>query len=84
MAYRQFDRRQLLAGAAATTAAYSIARVGGSLAQDDMAGLSVTIRAHDFSFEVPEEVPAGYTEITMINEGVEDHHAQIVRLNDGV
>jgi hypothetical protein len=44
----------------------------------------VTIRARDFSFEAPAKLNAGLTNIKLINEGQEMHHAQLARLKDGV
>ena len=36
-----------------------------------------------YRFDLPDEVPAGATRITLENEGDEPHHAQLFRLNDG-
>jgi hypothetical protein len=44
----------------------------------------ITINAADFSFEAPDQIEAGLARINLINNGQEPHHAQIVRLNDGV
>jgi plastocyanin len=44
----------------------------------------VTITATEYAFDVPAEVPAGYVEVTLVNNGKEGHHAQIVKLADGV
>lgn len=44
----------------------------------------VTIKAADFSFDAPAQIEAGLVKVTMVNDGQEPHHAQIVRLNDGV
>lgn len=44
----------------------------------------ITITGRDFSFDAPETIPAGPVSITFTNEGKEPHHAQLVRLNDGV
>lgn len=46
--------------------------------------INVAITAKDFSFDVPAQVPAGLVDVTMTNDGPDVHHAQIVRLNDGV
>lgn len=35
-----------------------------------------------YGFELPESVEAGATQITLVNEGQEPHHAQLFRLND--
>ena len=44
----------------------------------------LTIVASEYAFEVPEEIPAGTVSIRLENTGQEPHHAQLVRLNDGV
>lgn len=44
----------------------------------------ITIKAADFSFDAPEQVEAGLVKVNLVNNGHEPHHAQIVRLNDGV
>lgn len=46
--------------------------------------IDITITAKDFSFDLPAQVPAGLVDVTMHNQGPDIHHAQIVRLNDGV
>jgi hypothetical protein len=43
-----------------------------------------TITARDYSFEAPDTIPGGRVAISFQNEGQEGHHAQFVRLNDGV
>ncbi len=45
---------------------------------------SVTITAKDFSFVIPASIPAGLVDVTMVNQGADDHQAQLARLNDGV
>jgi hypothetical protein len=44
----------------------------------------VIIKATDFGFESPAQIEAGLVSLIMENEGQEPHHAQLVRLNDGV
>jgi uncharacterized cupredoxin-like copper-binding protein len=44
----------------------------------------ITIQAADYSFEAPAQIEAGPVKINLVNNGQEPHHAQIVRLNDGV
>jgi uncharacterized cupredoxin-like copper-binding protein len=44
----------------------------------------ITIKAKDYGFEAPEQIEAGLVKINLVNEGQEPHHAQLVRLNDGV
>ena len=40
----------------------------------------VTITAHDYSFDLPAQIPAGYVDVTIDNQGKEDHQAQLVKL----
>lgn len=44
----------------------------------------VTVVARDHSYDMPAEIPAGLVRMILRNEGPEPHHAQPVRLNDGV
>lgn len=45
---------------------------------------AVTIRTKDYSFEGPDELPAGLLSVTIVNDGPQPHHIQLARLNDGV
>lgn len=42
------------------------------------------IHAHDFTYDLPEQVAAGIIRISLMSDGKEPHHAQLARLNDGV
>jgi uncharacterized cupredoxin-like copper-binding protein len=44
----------------------------------------ITIHAVDFSYNAPTQIQSGLVTVTMINDGHEDHQAQLARLNDGV
>jgi uncharacterized cupredoxin-like copper-binding protein len=44
----------------------------------------ITIKAADYSFEAPAQLEAGLVTINLVNDGQEPHHAQILRLNEGV
>lgn len=44
----------------------------------------ITIKANDFSFDAPAQIEAGLVKVNLVNDGQEPHHAQIVRLNEGV
>ncbi|MCE7981143.1 MAG: hypothetical protein DYG89_08125 [Caldilinea sp. CFX5] len=44
----------------------------------------LVIHAHDYSYDLPKEIEAGLVRVTMLDEGQEPHHAQLVRFNDGV
>lgn len=58
---------------------------GVSTAQSDHAGHdAVNFTAHDYSFEGPSELSAGWQTVTLTNEGAEAHHLQFARLNDDV
>src|SRR6478672_10019398 len=45
---------------------------------------SITIKAMDFSYDQPASIPAGYVRVSLVNNGLQPHQANIVRLNDGV
>jgi hypothetical protein len=62
---------------AAPPATVSAPAAGGS-------GSSVNVIARDYSFEAPSTVSTGVVTLDLQNQGAEPHHAQIVRLNDGV
>jgi hypothetical protein len=47
-------------------------------------GMVITITAQDYSFAVPESVNSGFTTLVLDNKGQEPHHAQMLRLNEGV
>lgn len=36
-----------------------------------------------YEYDVPERVPAGLTRVSLVNDGEEPHHAQLLRLDDG-
>ena len=56
----------------------------GTERSDAAAGASVlTVKASDYAFEAPSEIPAGLTTIRLVNEGPSLHHIQMVRLEDG-
>ena len=44
----------------------------------------ITIRATEYAFEAPDQIEAGLVSLRLENVGHEDHHMQLVRLNDGV
>jgi hypothetical protein len=45
---------------------------------------TVAIGAADYSFTAPDGISGGLTRLQLTNTGKEAHHAQLVRLNDGV
>src|SRR5678815_2352898 len=44
---------------------------------------TVTVTATDYSFAAPDTIPAGLTELRLLNRGTEMHHAMLVRLDAG-
>jgi plastocyanin len=44
---------------------------------------TVTVKAKDFSFDAPAQVPAGTVTIQLENHGKELHQAQLIKLEDG-
>jgi hypothetical protein len=41
----------------------------------------ITVRAHDFGFDAPDTIPAGFTTIRLINDGPGLHHGQLLRID---
>jgi hypothetical protein len=44
---------------------------------------TITVTAHDYSFQAPKEIPAGATEFQLVNKGQELHQAQLIKLEEG-
>ena len=44
----------------------------------------VALGAQDFAYVIPDTITGGLVRIHFQNDGQEDHHAQFIRLNDGV
>lgn len=44
---------------------------------------SLIIHALEFGYELPESIPSGWTRVTMINDGAEAHHAQLIAVPAG-
>lgn len=42
----------------------------------------VTIVARDFSFDMPSSIEGGHVQLTLDNQGMHDHHAIFLRVND--
>jgi hypothetical protein len=43
----------------------------------------VTVTAHDFAFQFPDTLPAGLVTFRLVNDGKENHHMTVVRLDSG-
>jgi hypothetical protein len=44
---------------------------------------TVTVTASDYTFAAPDSIPAGVTEIRLLNRGTEMHHVMLIRLDSG-
>ena len=44
----------------------------------------IHLGSHDFAFTLPDTIAGGFVTVHLMNDGEEDHHAQFIRLNDGV
>jgi hypothetical protein len=44
---------------------------------------TVTVTASDYSFAAPDTIPAGLTELRLLNRGTEMHHVMLIRLDAG-
>jgi plastocyanin len=44
---------------------------------------TVTVTAHDYSFDAPDRITAGVTRVHLVNNGKELHHAQLIRIEEG-
>ncbi|HEX2249656.1 MAG TPA: hypothetical protein VHH32_04870, partial [Gemmatimonadales bacterium] len=49
----------------------------------DSVSTTITVTAHDYSFQAPKEIPAGATEFHLVNKGQELHQAQLIKLEEG-
>jgi uncharacterized cupredoxin-like copper-binding protein len=81
-------QKQLLITLAILAIAILLSACGSAIAStpagSDAAIPEITIKAADYSFEVSDQIEAGLVKLTLVNDGEELHHAQIIRLNDGV
>lgn len=81
------NKKQILISLAILVTALVLSACGSAVASTPSSDVSIpeiTIKAADYSFEAPAQVEAGLVKINLVNDGQEPHHAQIVRLNDGV
>lgn len=68
-----------------TVAVLSVPIASFAIAQADHAAhATAAFVAHDYSFEGPSELMAGWQNVLLRNDGAEVHHLQFARLNDGV
>jgi hypothetical protein len=76
------SNRPFSLGAAAVAALLSAC--GGAGADADSSMPTLTVAASEYAFAMPESVAGGLVQVNFTNRGREEHHAQIIRLNDGV
>jgi len=81
----QIQRHSVIRG---TTVALVTALVVGCAREHEVAATpeipEINLTARDFSFVLPDTVAGGLVRFHYVNQGQEDHHAQFIRLNDGV
>lgn len=72
--------RWLMVGVMVTAAACSSAREQAAAPPQPNV---VTVTAVNYAFAMPDTIPAGLTQILLVNHGTELHHVQLVRLLQG-
>lgn len=91
-AHRPISARRASASALAVGALALLTLVGCGATASASAGPSnasvrlpsVTITAHNFSFDMPASIPAGLVRLTFVNAGADVHQVQFFRLLPGV
>jgi hypothetical protein len=83
---RPMSRRTFGIGASLSIAALGALRALPTLAHESQLPTlpELTVVAKDFLFDMPATIPAGFTTITLDNQGSASHHAMFAKLNDGV
>lgn len=76
--------RRVLGVLVAVGAVLGAVLVGAACGEKEIPIPTVAIGAADYSFALPDSIPGGLTRLQLTNNGKEEHHAQIFRLNDGV
>ena len=61
----------------------SLATAGSSIGMRRDGIRTVTVTANDYAFSAPDTIPAGMTEIRLLNRGAEMHHVWLIRLDAG-
>lgn len=56
---------------------------GANAGSFDPATRTLTVHAADFSFQLPDTITAGWTNIHLVNDGTQLHHVQLARLDSG-
>ena len=77
--------KSLVVGLLLTLALVSLAACGEGATPTPVPQINqVGFSAFDYGFNGPETIPAGMTTITMVNEGQDLHHQQLIRLPEGM
>lgn len=86
MAPMSMNRRTLSIGSALSLATFGWRPALPVLAQATPTTTLPALKlvAKDFAFDMPSSIPSGFTTITMENHGAFDHHANFLKLHDGV
>lgn len=71
-------------GQSATSSSPTPTSVPSTAATSQPSSAAITITGVDFSYTLPQTVPAGLVDITFVNSGTQLHQAQLVQLNSGV
>jgi uncharacterized cupredoxin-like copper-binding protein len=76
--------RRWRAGAIPIIGALLVASLVASACSPARSIPEIAISSADYSFQLPASIPAGLVRAKLTNSGREPHHAQFMRLNDGV
>ena len=83
MTWTKVKAAGLVAAAAMAVAACSRAEATPAKVAEAASPRVVTVVARDFSFQAPDEVPAGLVTFQLQNRGAALHHMAVIRLDDG-
>jgi hypothetical protein len=80
----RLSRRTAMKGMLAASAAGMFVMRGGigAFAQDAASYPEVVITATEYAFDMPATIESGWIRVTMDNQGMMDHHAMLMRVND--
>lgn len=80
------DRIRFLAAAGLGLAAGGLTLGKFAQAQESTpaAEVSILMSATEFSYDLPAEIPSGWVRVSLENKGADAHHAQFLKLGDGV
>lgn len=87
----RIQRNSLIRAAAAILATGLVAGCAGEQGEQGQQEVAeapqipeVALTARDYNFVIPDTVPGGLVRFHFVNEGQENHHAQFIKLNEGV